>query len=441
MKFDLLFRRRWWLLYAPILGVAVLLLWLSYSVWLPQPPTRLKISAGQPGDGTTQIALRYREQLAEMGVTAEIITHDQAHNALQAIGHSAESASLAIASGLHASRLKGADTPAALQELQSLAQIEREPIWLFSRSPQITRLQDLRGLRLGIAADDALADDVAKLILQHAQLKANDLQRVELPRAQLANQLIDSKLDAVMLLSQPSSDAVRLLTRSSGIHIIGLEQIRSLVQREPRLRPFVLPQGAIELRGDIPPRDLTMVSADLHLVIQRNMHPALQRALLDVASLLHERPSFLQRHGEFPRLSEMDFQPSAVAADYLRSGKPWLEQLLPYGWAQLAQWLLLAFLPIVLCTLALLAWIPTWFDWRVNAVLQNFYGELMFLETEIEPVVSERPIEIKRILQRIDEIDMQIRQLELPEPYAERWYTSRSHLAGARERLLDLRAR
>ena len=88
-----------------------------------------------------------------------------------------------------------------------------------------------------------------------------------------------------------------------------------------------------------------------------------------------------------------------------------------------------------------LAWIPSWFDWRANALLQNFYGELKFLETEIEPVASERPIEIKRLLQRIDEIDMQVMQLDLPTPYAERWYTLRSHLAEAKDRLLGLRAR
>ncbi len=73
--------------------------------------------------------------------------------------------------------------------------------------------------------------------------------------------------------------------------------------------------------------------------------------------------------------------------------------------------------------------------------MQNFYGELKFLETEIEPIASERPIEIKKLLHRLDNIEMHVMQLELPAPYAERWYTLRSHLSVAREQLLDLRAR
>jgi TRAP-type uncharacterized transport system substrate-binding protein len=447
MKFDLLYRKRWGLLYAPLLFVAALLLYISYAYWLPQPPKRLTIAAGQAGDGTTQLAVRYREQLAAMGIEAQVLTQNNAHQALQTINGQPAKADLVLTSGLHAALslrstatvTAGSDTQT--QNLQALAVVEREPIWIFSRSTTAAKLQDLRGLRLGIAADDDLAERVAKLVLNHAQIKPEEMKWVKVVRGQLANQLIDGQIDALILQSSASSDAVRILTRSPAIQMMSLDQVTSLVEREPSLRPFVLPQGVIEMRGDIPPKDLTMVSSDLHLVIQPSMHPALQRALLDVASLLHERPSFLQRQGEFPRVTQLDFPASPVAMSALRSSKPWLEQLLPYGWAQLALWFIFAFLPILILTTLILAWIPSWFDWKANAMLQNLYGELKFLETEIEPVASERPIEMKRLLLRLDEIDMHVMQLDLPSPYAERWFTLRSHLAGAKERLLGMRAR
>jgi TRAP-type uncharacterized transport system substrate-binding protein len=441
MKFDLLFRRRWWLLYSPILAMAALLLWLSYTQWLPQPPSSVKMAAGQAGDGTTQLVLRYRERLASMGIEAQVMTLGSAHQGLDALRSASDAADMALVSGLSTAKLPGQLAPVATETLQALAVIEREPLWIFTRTPLMTKLNELRSQRIGIASDDALAEQAALLLLAHAKLKADDVQWVKVPRGQLANQLIDGQVDAAILLASAASDSVRVLTRSPYIQMIGVEQVRSLVQAEPRLRPFVLPQGVIELRGDIPPRDLTMVSADVQWVIQSDMHPALQRALLDVAGQIHERPSFLQRQGEFPRVTDMDFPASPVALASMRTVKPWLEQLLPYGWAQLVQWLLLACLPICLITALLLAWIPSWFDWRANALLQNFYGELKFLETEIEPVASERPIEIKRLLQRLDEIDLQVMQLELPTPYAERWYTLRAHLADARDRLLGLRAR
>ena len=445
MKFDLLFRRRWWLLYAPVLCLAAFLIWLSYTSWIPQPPRKLTIAAGQAGDGATQLALRYRERLSSMGIEADVLNMSSAHLGLDALRSVPSQADMALVSGLSAAAkaatMPGQAIPTATETLQALAVIEREPLWVFARTPLMTKLTELRGLRIGIGSDDALAESATRILLRHAQLKVTDVQLIKAPREQLANQLVDGQLDAVILLASAASESVRVLTRSPAISILGLDQVRNLVQSEPRLRPFVLPQGVIELRGDIPSRDLTMVSADLQLVIQPTMHPALQRAILDVANQIHERPSFLQRQGEFPRVTDMDFPASPVARDSLRSAKPLLEQFLPYGWAQLAQWLSLAFFPIAVIAALILAWIPSWFDWRANALLQNFYGELKFLETEIEPVASERPIEIKRLMQRLDEIDMQVMQLDLPAPYAERWYTLRTHLAEARDRLLSLRAR
>ena len=74
-------------------------------------------------------------------------------------------------------------------------------------------------------------------------------------------------------------------------------------------------------------------------------------------------------------------------------------------------------------------------------MLQNFYGELKFLETDIDPVASQRPIEIKSLLLRLDDIEAKVTMLDLPNSYANRWYTLREHLARARAKLLDLRAR
>jgi TRAP-type uncharacterized transport system substrate-binding protein len=436
MKFDLLYRRRWWLLYVPILLMAAALLWLSYTRWMPQPPRSITIAAASFGDSSAQLALQYRQGLAEMGIGVEVVSHPSAKLALDAVMSEPARADATFVSGMHAS-----SPSVASGQVQTLAVIEREPIWIFSRIPQMTKLQELRGMRIGIAEQDELALGLATRLLEHVQLKANDVQLMKVPSNRISNALIDGQIDIAIVLASASDESVRVMMRSPYIQILGVDQIRKLTSQEPRLRPFVLPQGVIELRGDIPARDLTLLSADLQLVIRPQLHPALQRALLDVATQLHERPSFLQRQGEFPRATDADFPVSATALAAMRGNKPWLEHVLPFGWAQWVQWLVLAFLPIVLATIALLAWIPSWFDWRINAVLQNFYGELKFLESEIDPVASERPIEMTRLLQRLDEIEMQVMQLELPAPYSERWYTLRSHLAGARDHLLGLRAR
>ncbi|MFM7330495.1 MAG: hypothetical protein ACKO1L_02360 [Brachymonas sp.] len=48
---------------------------------------------------------------------------------------------------------------------------------------------------------------------------------------------------------------------------------------------------------------------------------------------------------------------------------------------------------------------------------------------------------MRQMIVRLDEIEQQVMQLQLPPQHTHRWYVLRSHLSDARERLLNLRAR
>ncbi len=434
MKLSLLFRKRWLWLYLPVLLLSALCLWLSFTFWLPLPPRSVTIAGGLPSGSYSATALRYRDLLETRGIRADIVTTEGVSDVLNRLMLPQGNVQAGFVQGLLASGNQ--------QGLSALAVVERQPVWILARNPRIGQLADLKNMRLGTAAAGNPGKEVIELILAHAQLKAGDIAVTEhSSNAAAATALLDGKMDALMLVASGESDTVRQLSRDPAVQIVGIDRVASFVARESRLKPFVLPQGAIELRGDIPSRDLAMVATNLHLLVRNTMHPALQRALLDVARDIHEMPSFLQRQGEFPNSRDMDFTASPTALDLANGERPWVELLLPYWWAQLAELLALAVIPILLITALVLVWIPSFFNWRINAILQNFYGELKFLETDIEPTATERPIEIKKLLQRLDDIEAKVTLLDLPNSYANRWYTLRQHLARAREKLLDMRAR
>jgi hypothetical protein len=433
MKIDLLFRKRWLLFYLPILLLSAYLMKKSFSDWLPLPPTTVTLASGVPGGGYTRLALLYRQKLDAWGINTTLVTTKSAHSA-KALLFDETQADVALVNGLAVSQQSA-------PPVHALGSVEREPIWIYTRSPDVRRIQDLRGLRIGVPLKDELQEKVLSIVLQHGQLAASDVTTVPLARDVISNALIDGQVDAVVMMGSARNDVVRLLPRSAGIYLVGMDRVGALTLTEPALHAFVLPQGVIEFRGDVPSRDLMIVAADLHLLIRPETHPALQRALLQVAAQIHEIPTYLQHQGEFPSFVGLDYPLSPVALAASRGNIPWFEQVFPYWWAQLVQWLLLAFLPILVVTVVILAWIPRWFEWRVNAALQNFYGELKFLESDIDPIASERPIELNKLLQRLDEMEMQIMQLELPNRYASRWYTLRSHLSDARRKILSIRSR
>jgi TRAP-type uncharacterized transport system substrate-binding protein len=434
MKLILLFRMRWALFYLPVVMYSVMAMWFCTVVLLPLPPSSFVMAIGLPQGSYASIANRYRQELEERGINVDIVATEGASGPLNRLADPKNEVMAGFASGLF--------NNGEWHGVEALAAIERQPVWVFTRLDTVAQLSQLKGLRIATAGKGNPGWAVTQLLLAHVRLGAEDVVLREVKTyTEAANELMDGTVDAAVMVANGEAEAMRALSRSPGIHMVGVDRIMALMAREPRLKPFVLPQGAIELRGDVPSRDLTMLGANLHLLVRDTMHPALQRVLLDTAQELHEAPSFLQHQGEYPATHDLDYDLSPVARKWAAGERPVMEQLLPYWLAQLAELLLYAILPILILTFFLLSRIPNFFAWKVNALLQNYYGELKFLETEIEPSATTKPKEMLKLMQRLDNIEMQVTTLELPDKYADRWYVLREHCAQAREKLLSYRAR
>lgn len=252
---------------------------------------------------------------------------------------------------------------------------------------------------------------------------------------------MDGKVDIVVATSAQDAQLVQALTRQSGVQILGIEQAGALATRHSILQPLLLPEGTLELGNNLPPRDITMTSLQTHLIVKPDVHPALQRALVDAAIEIHEAPTFLQRQGQFPAFNSSDFPLSPVAKAYSLDNRPFFETLLPYGTAQRAELVLFAVLPILSLALAVMAWIPRLFDWRVNSAINHFYGDLKFLESEMQSVAASNPMGLRALIERLDTIEQRVVRMELPDEFSERWYTLREHLSAAQDRMFKLRTR
>ena len=438
MKLLLLYRRRWWLFYAPVLLCAALAMWVAVTRWHTLPPTRVVISGGSVQHSYARLAQRYAEQLERIGVRAEVVyaaNEADAFTQLVSSTDSDEAASVGFANTVYAGYAAGRG------KVEALAVIGQESIWVFSTLNGPGSIANAKGLRIAVGRENESTANAAKLLLTHAGVKLSDVSFNPLTGIEAAEALVDGRVDMVFQVASEDALAVQMLTRMGGIQLLGVENAGSLASQEQPLHLVLLPQGAIELRGDIPPRDLTLISLQTHLMVKPSVHPALQRALLMAASGIHESPTFLQRQGQYPNFKGADFKLSPIASAYSLGSRPWLETLLPYRTAQWAELLLYGILPIIGLTLLVLTWIPKLFDWRINAGLNHFYGELKFLENEMMGVAVDSPIALKSLLERLDNIEQKVVAMDLPDEYSERWYTLREHLAKAQDSLLKLRSR
>jgi hypothetical protein len=432
MKLFLLYRRRWWLFYLPVLMCSFAAMWWAINSWQVLPPMKIVISGGSQHNSYARLAQRYAEQLDQRGISTEIVSSDTEAAAIEQVVKADSGVSVGFANTVFAGKTDG---------LQALAVIGQEPVWIFSSLNGPSTLTNAKGLRIAVGPEGSSTASAARLLLAHAGIKANEVRLETLAGTAAAEALLDGKVDMVFHVASEESAPIQLLTRSGGIQLVSIEKAGSLSSQERPLELLLLPQGVIELRGDIPPRDVTLISLQTHLLVKPGLHPALQRALLKAATDIHEVPTFLQRHGQFPSFRGNDYPLSPVAKAYSHGAVPWMETLLPYGKAQWAELMLYALLPILAVTLLVLTWIPKLFDWRINAGLNNFYGELKFLENEMTAVATDNPIALKGLLERLDSIEHKVVTMDLPDEYSERWYTLREHLASARDSLLKLRSR
>ena len=435
MKLLLLYRRRWWLFYLPVLLCAVAAIGWAATNWHVLPPGQVVVSGGSAEHSYDRLAQRYAEQLERMGIRVEIVyagTQADAVAQLALEKSTKNTASIGFANTLYA-RNSGA--------VQALAVIGMEPIWIFSSLNGPTSLPNAKGAHIAVGPDNASTAIAAKLLLGHAGVKPGDVRFSGLTGEAAAQALAEGRVDMVFQVAGEDSLAIQMLTRMGSVQLLSVENTALLTSQERPFQLVLLPQGAIELRGDVPPRDLTLVSLQTHLLVKPDVHPALQRALLHAASEIHEQPTFLQRHGQFPGFRGSDFKLSPVARAFSLGTQPWMETLLPYGKAQFAELLVYAVLPIIALAFAVLAWIPKLFDWRINAGLNYFYGELKFLENEMATVATKSPMALKSLLEKLDSIEQKVVTMDLPDEYSERWYTLREHLATAQDSLLKLRSR
>ena len=432
MKLFLLHRRRWWLFYLPLVSCTALALWWSATQWFVLPPSKVVIAAGSPEGNYARLAQRYASELEDKGISTEIVYSSSESRELERLMDKNDSASVGFGHSVFASSSAG---------LQSLAVIDNEPIWVFSTLNGPSAVSQVKGMRLAAGPKNSASFVAAKLILEHSGVPPESVVfRPEVGTA-AAEALIDGKVDMVIATAADDAQLIQTLTRQGGIQFLSIEQAGALAAKGSVLQPLLLPEGTLQMGNNIPPKDITMVGLQTNLLIKPDVHPALQRSLIDAAIDIHEQPNFLQPHGQFPRFSNTEFALSPTAKAFSFGKRPWLETVLPYRIAQGAELLLYAVLPILALAAFVLTRIPRLFNWRVSASLNHFYGDLKFLESEMEGVAASNPMGLRTLIERLDRLEQQVVAMELPDHFSERWYTLREHLSAAQDRLFTLRSR
>jgi hypothetical protein len=181
-----------------------------------------------------------------------------------------------------------------------------------------------------------------------------------------------------------------------------------------------------------PPSDAVLFAPKASLVVRQDLHPAIQYLLLDAAQKVHSGPGLFHKAGQFPAAEAIDLPLSDEARDFYKSGRPFLQRHLPFWLAVLIGRLLILLIPVAGVIYPLLRFLPALYGWGMRRRIFRLYGELRFLEHDLE---SRHPGQSGGDLTvRLERLEERVNHMRVPVFYSNMLYTLRMHIILVRER-------
>ncbi|MES2956547.1 MAG: TAXI family TRAP transporter solute-binding subunit [Pseudomonadota bacterium] len=421
---------------APFVLLATVLLVLAY-LWLdPTPPKRVVLATGVEQGAYSEFGKRYAAALARHGIRVELRHTQGAAENLALLRDPQSGIDLAFVQG-------GADAERRADEdvesnLRSLGSMFYEPVWLFYRAesaknllkaPRLERLVQLAGWRVNIGAPGSGVPNLAQRLLDANRIDAATITLLQQPQTPAVADLLERKLDAIVLASAPESLMVQMLLQTPGVLLFDFAQADAYTRRFGFLSAVTLPRGVVDLAGDLPAADVHMVAPTATLVARESLHPALAQLFVQAAQQVHGEPGWFQRKGDFPNARDGERELAAEAQRFYRSGVPWLQRYLPFWLANLIDRMWLALLSIIAVLIPLARVVPPLIEMRIRSRVFRWYGRLR----AIESAAGSRPAD--ELLTELDHIESRVADVHMPLSYTDELYALKSHIQFVRRRL------
>ena len=129
----------------------------------------------------------------------------------------------------------------------------------------------------------------------------------------------------------------------------------------------------------------------------------------------------------------MDVPLSSEARHFYKSGPPFLTRYLPFWFAVLVERLLILLIPLLGLLYPLLQTAPKLYNDAMERRILALYGQLKFLEGEVErgPSAGNAPA----LVARLDDLEGKAGRLRVPMKFSQSLYHLRAHIDFVRERI------
>jgi TRAP transporter TAXI family solute receptor len=418
--------RQHWPLATAVVVVATLVI-AGFAIFHTMPPRTLVMATGAEGGAYHEIGKRYQALLARDGVRLQLRPTRGAVENLALLRDRKSGVSVGLLQG-------GTTTEKDAPEIETLGTVFYEPVWLFVRKEFAGKgLDGLRGRKISIGPEGSGTRALALELLKRRGMDGQAAEFLGYLAQEAGTRLLAGEIDGAVLLLSWDSPVVHALLADERVEAVSFPNLDAYVAHYRFLTKVTVPAGVADLARNRPPSDVTLLAAKASLVVRKDVHSALQFVLLTAATQTHSAAGIFHRAGQFPAAEATDVPLSAEAIQFYKSGRPFLQNYLPFWLASLVTRLIVILIPVLGVLYPLMRFLPAMYGWIMRRKISRLYGELRFLEEEL----AARPTEEARksIVARIDRLEQQANHLRIPAAYGGPLYMLRNHIDLVRARL------
>jgi TRAP-type uncharacterized transport system substrate-binding protein len=415
--------------YWPLFSVAAILtLVLAAVVFIVAtlPPRTIVMAIGPEGGANYQLGDRYREFLAKSGVEVKLMPTAGSVENLELLRDSKSGVSVALVKGGDASGVESSG-------VESLGTVGYEPLWLFHRSEIDGNLRGLAGRRVSIGPEGSGARAFALDVLKRTKTEGTIGELLGYSPQVAAEKLIAGDIDAAFIVTGWESPAVQPLINAKGVELASFPRADAMAVLYPFLTKLSLPRGIFDISADRPASDVVLLGSRSILAVRTDLHSALQYLLLTAATEIHSQSGIFQRAGQFPTAESIDLPLSAEAGRFHRSGRPFLQEQLPFWFAVLIERAIFVVVPLAAVAYPIFKFLPMIYDWIMRSRIERFYREMRSVENTMEDTGQQHDASTMRA--EIDQLEQRAIRLTLPNAYDSSLYTVRVHIGLLRSHL------
>ena len=403
-----------WLVITIILFVLVF----SYlQITKPATHKSLNIVTGDIGSDSYAYALSYKALLHKEGVTLNITP---TNGSLDSLGylHNKKADIGFIHSGILLNKRE--------YNLESLASVYYEPLWIFYRNDGYTidYLIETTGKNVGISISNDGTYDLAKK-LSNANGLIESVNTHYIKDNEALKMLKNKKIDIFITLGTKNNPNIQALLDDTKIELMSIKRVNAYIQNFDYLKSLKLYEGSIDLYKNIPHRDINLLSTTQNLVVNPEVSGELIRIFLKKVNEIHSTQNFFQKSNEFINMDSVDTTMNSHAELYIINGESWLEKIFPYWIASNIDRLKLLLIPIIWLIIPLFKSLIPLYILTTRARIFRWYEKLDKLNKELKNNTYDKNKLIKELAKLKNEVE---NKTQVPLSYKGEYYNLIVHI-------------